>query len=267
MRDPSVLGSALTSQNRQPLGSALPLAASAGRRDDGHRPVQRQASTAAAAPVEAEAAVQSGARLPEQHEALRRAVDALTSAVRASAPAAALAGPAGSAAVSDPSWELRAGDQDLVLFLQSLTVILAESLTYGGRTIWCSVTVLDAQGDRTLASSSETAQALDSLQQALADGPSLTAIRGNQLVHVGDSLTHPRWTPYLRVAAAQHGLRSVLAAPFTLLEVGPACLTIQCDRPHALDSAQIQAVRAYVLEASAAMNGVLRLHPRPAADA
>jgi len=235
VRDPSVLGSAATSQ--------------------------KQADTAPAV-VE-----QSGAQVPEKYAALRRAGETLTSAVRASAPAESLRASIGSAPVglTDPSWDLRAGDQDLVLFLQSLTVILAESLAYGGRTIWCSVTVLDAQGDRTLASSSETAQALDALQHALADGPGLTAIRGDQLVQVGDSLTHPRWTPYLRVAAAKYGLRSVLAAPFTLLEVGPACLSIQCDRPHALDSAQIQAVRAYVLEASAAMNGVLRLHPRPAA--
>lgn len=241
MRDPSVLGSALTSWGFRSSVAGAPLAAPA-------------------------TAQQPGAQMAERHDALRRAGEVLTSAVRASAPAAAREAATGPTSPAGPSRDLRPGDQDLALFLQSLTVTLAQALAYGGRTIWCSVTVLDARGDRTLASSSETAQALDALQHALADGPGLTAIRGDQLVHVGDSLTHPRWTSYLRVAAAQYGLRSVLAAPFTLLEAGPACLTIQCDRPHALDSAQIQAVRAFVLEASAAMNGVLHLHPRPAAS-
>lgn len=204
----------------------------------------------------------NGTRRVGQREILLRARDALTTTTRLQA------SPAEQQPLSVSTGlprDLRSDHQDFAPFFQSLTAILAEGLTDERRQVWCSVTVLGSEGARTLARSSERAEVLDEIQYALDDGPCLTAAREEKLVYVGDAFTHPRWSPYLKAAAGRYGLRCVLAIPFDLAGAGPSCLNVQCDRPHALDSAQIQAVRKFLLEASAATNGALRLHPRPGA--
>ncbi|GEO93506.1 hypothetical protein KFL01_28120 [Kocuria flava] len=87
------------------------------------------------------------------------------------------------------------------------------------------------------------------MQIRFADDPCLTAAREQLLVHAGDIRTDRRWPPYA-TAAAYDGIRSVLAVPFDLAGVGPACLNTHCDRPHAFDSAQIQAVQQMVAATS-----------------
>ena len=63
----------------------------------------------------------------------------------------------------------------------------------------------------TVASTDETARALDGIQHALGAGPCVDAIRQNGTVRTGDLLHDGRWPTFGRRAAGTHGVASMLS--------------------------------------------------------
>jgi GAF domain-containing protein len=79
----------------------------------------------------------------------------------------------------------------------------------------CGITYMSLYGVLTVASSDETANAVDELQYGIGLGPCLEALRTGTPVRVEDTLTETRWGSYPQLAA-QAGVRSSLSYPIML---------------------------------------------------
>jgi GAF domain-containing protein len=79
----------------------------------------------------------------------------------------------------------------------------------------CGITYVTRHGVLTVASSDQTANAVDELQYGFGDGPCLEALRSGTPVRVEDTLSETRWGPYPQLAA-QAGVRSSLSYPVLL---------------------------------------------------
>lgn len=136
-------------------------------------------------------------------------------------------------------------DKDLNEFMRLIAQALAEEHS----TVWCTLSVHEIDRLSIVAASDDRVAALETMHRRFGDGPYLEAVRDQVLTHVGDASTDPRWQPYAAIIG-ESGVRSVLALPFDLAGIGAATLTIWCDRTHAFDSAQIQAVQQLLEAAS-----------------
>lgn len=136
-------------------------------------------------------------------------------------------------------------DKDLNEFMRLIAQALAEEHS----TVWCTLSVHEIDRLSIVAASDDRVAALETMHRRFGDGPYLEAVRDQVLTHVGDASTDPRWQPYAAIIG-ESGVRSVLALPLDLAGIGAATLTIWCDRTHAFDSAQIQAVQQLLEAAS-----------------
>jgi GAF domain-containing protein len=112
--------------------------------------------------------------------------------------------------------------QDLVLassdvheFLTDTATIFATQLSQPGNHLSCGITVVRQKRPVAVASSDARARNLVELQNSIGDGPCLTALRTETMVHVPDLEADLRWPRYNR-AARQLGIGSILAVPMHL---------------------------------------------------
>jgi GAF domain-containing protein len=119
--------------------------------------------------------------------------------------------------------------------------------------------LLTADGHLTLTSASNAAAAaLERAQERNADGPGIESTRRRAVVSVAD-LTHDTRWPELATYLADHGVRSVLAAPIWLRGRPAGNLNVLGREPREWSSADAQALAAYA--------GVITAYLRIALDA
>jgi GAF domain-containing protein len=96
--------------------------------------------------------------------------------------------------------------------------------------------VLVGRGSRTsVGATSPVAEALDELQSRMAQGPSLDALAGEEVVRVDDLLHDRRWPSLGPAAARTWGIRSVLACRLHAGDRTLGALNLYSTEPHAFD--------------------------------
>lgn len=94
----------------------------------------------------------------------------------------------------------------------------------------CSVALIGEGGPPTLAASGSRAQALDDLQYATGDGPSLEAARTRAVVAVHDLSTDGRW-PELAERARAEDVHAVASIPLDLRRAAVGAVTLFATQP------------------------------------
>lgn len=116
-------------------------------------------------------------------------------------------------------------------FLGELAKVAAAALTQAtGTDVECGVTLRRQKRSTTVAGSSGRATELDRLEQALGQGPCLTAMDAMHQVVLPDVGSDDRWPDYQK-ALAEHGCRSVLGVPLPLDERHAAALNFFAMEP------------------------------------
>ncbi|MHA7280111.1 GAF and ANTAR domain-containing protein [Arthrobacter sp. MDT2-2] len=155
--------------------------------------------------------------------------------------------------------------QDLLLDTDDVEEFLNEFARFAavrlfeqpGETL-CSITLLRTKRPGTVASSNEAARKLDDLQYLFSEGPCLTACEEQRTVHVADVTTGERWSSYLS-RAAEHGVGSILAVPFSLEAGARAALNVYSTAKGGFDPAAIATAETFVAQTSKALMLSVRL--------
>lgn len=155
--------------------------------------------------------------------------------------------------------------QDMVLesadvdeFLTRLAKLAAEKLSTGANGVLCAVTLLRPRTKATIASSSESAEAMDKVQFRFDDGPCLRAAREGQVYVVSDFATDTRFAGY-SAAAIENGIHSALGLPIQLDGFAAAGLNLYAPQADAFGAEEILAAEALALEASRSLRLAVRL--------
>ena len=96
--------------------------------------------------------------------------------------------------------------QDLVLKTEDVKEMLDELAEFSAVTLadpaiaFCSITLIQRKKPVTVASSEDSAVRLDKTQYSAGDGPCLSAIRQQVVVHVPDLTNEDRWPAYTAAA-------------------------------------------------------------------
>ncbi|MHC6232031.1 GAF and ANTAR domain-containing protein [Arthrobacter sp. MMS24-T111] len=154
--------------------------------------------------------------------------------------------------------------QDLVLKTEDVKEMLDELAEYSAVTLtdpaeaFCSITLIQRKKPVTVARSEESAVRLDETQYAADDGPCLTAIREQSVVHVPDLSNDDRW-PAFRAAALEAGIGSSLSVPLLLEGEAEAGLNLYSARSHGFSGDDISMVETYSYHASKALRLAVRI--------
>ncbi|MCU1519132.1 MAG: response regulator receiver protein [Pseudarthrobacter sp.] len=154
--------------------------------------------------------------------------------------------------------------QDLVLKTEDVKEMLDELAEFSALTLtdpaiaFCSITLIQRKKPVTVASSEEKAVRLDTTQYTAGDGPCLSAIRNQAVVHVPDLKTERRWPAYT-VAALEAGVGSSLSVPLVLAGEAEAGLNLYSTRSHGFNGEDIDTVEAYSYHASKALRLAVRI--------
>jgi GAF domain-containing protein len=154
--------------------------------------------------------------------------------------------------------------QDLVLKTEDVKVMLDELAHFTALTLsdpalaFCSITLLQQKKPVTVASSEKGAQRLDETQYRAGQGPCLTAIREESVVHVPDVRSEHRWPGYAAAALAER-VGSSLSVPLALAGEAEAGLNIYSTRPHGFTGEDIEKVQSYAYHASKALRLAVRI--------
>jgi GAF domain-containing protein len=152
--------------------------------------------------------------------------------------------------------------QDFVLGLAMLPV----SLLGGSTPLICAITVQRDNALSVAASSAGQARRLELLQQALDEGPSLVALRGQETVVVAPLRADGRWAMFADAARGE-GMRSVLAVPVGGIPSVGFVLTCYSTSETVFDDATVDAVREIAASMSRTVQLALSDGPhRPASD-
>lgn len=115
-----------------------------------------------------------------------------------------------------------------------IELVIAAAVTTIPGTTGAGVTLVDARGKRSLASSDELVEQADALQYQFDAGPCLTAWREQERVRIDDLAREARW-PQWSAAAAELGVRSVLSVPLVLNGTSIGAIKVYATRPYAYD--------------------------------
>lgn len=155
--------------------------------------------------------------------------------------------------------------QDLVLstsdmqeFLNELAVLSARSVSASGENVLCGITLLRRRRAATVAYNTEKAKAMDELQYAFKEGPCLTAAMEQRTVVVDDFRSDGRWPDYSE-AVSEHGLRSILSAPFTIGPGAQAAMNLYSYRTNSFRDEEITFAESYARQASKGLQLALRM--------
>jgi GAF domain-containing protein len=154
--------------------------------------------------------------------------------------------------------------QDLVLKTEDVREMLDELADFTALTLsdpavaFCSITLMRHKKPVTVASSEKGAVRLDETQYRAGDGPCLTAIREQAVIHVPDMGSERRWTDY-RAAALVEGVGSSLSVPLNLEGEAEAGLNMYSTRSHGFSGEDIKRVESYAYHASKALRLAVRI--------
>lgn len=155
--------------------------------------------------------------------------------------------------------ELISGSSNVADFLTELSTVAASTLSdAAGVLIECGVTLRRRKRSATIAGSSERAALLDKLEQALGDGPCITALNAMKPVVLPDVETDTRWPDYQKVLA-ENGCRSVLGVPLALDENQSAALNFFAAEPHVFAPNVISRAEGFADLAGRALRLALRI--------
>jgi GAF domain-containing protein len=154
--------------------------------------------------------------------------------------------------------------QDLVLKTEGVKEMLDELADFSAVTLadpafaFCSITLIQRKKPVTVASSEERAVRLDEIQYGTGDGPCLSAIRQQVVVHVPDLTNDHRWPAYTG-AALKAGVGSSLSVPLVLEGEAIAGLNLYSTRSHGFTGDDISMVETYSHHASKALRLAVRI--------
>ncbi|MFF2246050.1 GAF and ANTAR domain-containing protein [Arthrobacter sp. NPDC058130] len=154
--------------------------------------------------------------------------------------------------------------QDLVLKTEGVKAMLDELAEFSAVTLadpaiaFCSITLIQRKRPVTVASSEERAVRLDETQYSSGDGPCLSAIRQQVVVHVADLKNEHRWPAYT-AAALEAGVGSSLSVPLILEGEAEAGLNLYSTRSHGFSGDDIGMVETYSYHASKALRLAVRI--------
>jgi GAF domain-containing protein len=154
--------------------------------------------------------------------------------------------------------------QDLILKSNDVKVMLEELAAFSAATLadpataFGSITLIQRKKPVTVASSNQGAVRLDETQYKAGDGPCLTAIREQTIIHVLDMGEDHRWPDY-RAAARREGVGSSLSLPLALEGEADAGLNLYSTRSHGFAGQDIDMVQAYARHASKALRLAVRI--------
>jgi GAF domain-containing protein len=154
--------------------------------------------------------------------------------------------------------------QDLVLKTKDVKVMLDELVQFSALTLtdpttaFCSITLMRRKKPVTVASSETSALRLDEAQYSAGDGPCLTAIRDQVVIHVPDQEREHRWPQYA-ATALQEGVGSSLSIPLALTGEAEAGLNMYSTRPHGFNHDDITTAESYAYHASKALRLTVRI--------
>jgi GAF domain-containing protein len=154
--------------------------------------------------------------------------------------------------------------QDLVLKTADVKVMLDELATFTALTLsdpavaFCSITLMRRKKPLTVASSEKGAVRLDETQYRAGDGPCLTAIREEIVIHVPDMRREHRWPDYTAAALAEK-VGSSLSVPLVLAGEAEAGLNMYSTRSHGFSGQDIENVESYAYHASKALRLAVRI--------
>lgn len=154
--------------------------------------------------------------------------------------------------------------QDLVLKTEDVREMLDELAEFTSLTLtdpaiaFCSITLMQRKKPVTVASSEEGAVRLDEIQYGIGDGPCLSAIRNQTVVHVPDLTREDRWPSYTE-AALEAGVGSSLSVPLALAGEAEAGLNLYSTRIEGFSREDIGTVEAYAYHASKALRLAVKI--------
>jgi GAF domain-containing protein len=154
--------------------------------------------------------------------------------------------------------------QDLVLKTGDVKLMLDELANFTALTLsdpavaFCSITLLQRKKPVTVASSEKGAVRLDETQYRAGDGPCLTAIRKETVIHVPDMRREHRWPDYTAAALAEK-VGSSLSVPLVLAGEAEAGLNMYSTRSHGFSGEDIENVESYAYHASKALRLAVRI--------
>ncbi|MEH0108453.1 GAF and ANTAR domain-containing protein [Tersicoccus sp. MR15.9] len=143
-------------------------------------------------------------------------------------------------------------------FLEQFTAMLAELMPGDMGELCYAVTLLRERRPGTVSASSDQARSLDESQGRHDEGPCLTSVREQVVVHVEDTATETRWPEYT-ATAAQADVGSIIAVPFELEGEARAALNVYASEAHAFDAAAIDLIERQTRQATGALRLALRL--------
>ncbi|MGF9649506.1 GAF and ANTAR domain-containing protein [Pseudarthrobacter oxydans] len=125
------------------------------------------------------------------------------------------------------------GAENAVEFLFGLARVAADAVSNAaGTDIECAVTVKVRRRPATVAGSSQRALELDQIEQAVGDGPCISALQAMSPVLIKDVTSDQRW-PELMRKYAEANVRSTLGAPLEISNTATAALNFFAPNPEA----------------------------------
>ncbi|TPV47642.1 GAF and ANTAR domain-containing protein [Pseudarthrobacter phenanthrenivorans] len=154
--------------------------------------------------------------------------------------------------------------QDLVLKTQDVKEMLDELAQLSAVTLtdpavaFCSIMLIQQKKPLTIARSDDRAARLDESQYSSGDGPCLSAIRQQSVVHIPDLAKENRW-PAFTAAAREAGVGSTLSVPLILEGEARAGLNLYSTRSQGFTDDDISMVETYSYHASKALRLAVRI--------
>jgi GAF domain-containing protein len=154
--------------------------------------------------------------------------------------------------------------QDLVLKTDDVKDMLDELARFSAVTladpaaVFCSITLIRRKKPVTVASSEASAIRLDESQYGAGEGPCLSAIREQAIIHIPDLNTEYRWPEYT-AAAQKEGVKSNLSVPLALEGEAEAGLNLYSTRSHGFSGEDIEMIQTYAYHASKALRLAVRI--------
>ena len=154
--------------------------------------------------------------------------------------------------------------QDLVLKTQDVKEMLDELARFSAVTLtdpavaFCSITLIQQRKPVTVVRSDDSAVRLDESQYRADDGPCLSSIREQAVVHLPDLTDVARW-PAFTAAAREAGVGSSLSVPLILEGEASAGLNLYSTQSHGFTADDISMVETYSYHASKALRLAVRI--------
>lgn len=125
----------------------------------------------------------------------------------------------------------------------------------------CSVTLIGEGGPATITGHGPAGRQLDEVQYAVSTGPGLDAARTRTLVTSPDLTEDERW-PELATAAAESGVRAVVAVPIDVQRVSVGALSLYAEAPDGIAPPVLVTAMAMATQAEVLLGEIRRRDAR-----